>query len=99
LLIIALIFSAFFQSTLRPVFQSEIIKHSDIRERGETNGMMMALMNLGMALSPILAGYFLEWNISPFFLASGSIGIGAIIALTVLEKTVDKNAAVETEIL
>ena len=45
-LVFVLIFAAFFQSTLRPVFQSEIIKHSDIRERGETNGMLTALMNL-----------------------------------------------------
>jgi hypothetical protein len=52
-----------------------------------------------MAISPIIAGYFLEWNISPFYLAAGSIAIGAVIALTVLEKTVEKDAIVEPEIL
>jgi sugar phosphate permease len=46
LLVLVLIFTAFFQSTLRPVFQSEIVKHSDPKERGETNGMLTALMNL-----------------------------------------------------
>ncbi len=96
-LIIALIFTAFFQSTLRPVFQSEIIKHSDVRERGETNGILTALMNLGMGIWPIIAGYFMEWNITPFYLSAGVIGIWAIIALTVLEPTVDPEAVIEPD--
>ena len=96
-LIAILIVTAFFQSTLRPVFQSEIIKHTDARERGETNGMLTALMNLGMGLSPIIAGYFLEWNISPFFLTAGTIGIGSLITLTLLEKTISEKSPVDAE--
>ena len=100
LVIIAMMaISAILQSTFRPVFQSEIIKHSDAHERGETNGMLTALMNLGMAASPVVAGYFLEWNLSPFYLTAGAVGIGAIIALSVLERTIETNSITPNEIL
>jgi len=33
ILVATIVFTAFFQSTLRPVFQSEIVKHSDKNER------------------------------------------------------------------
>ncbi len=69
--IFGLIVTAFGQSTLRVVMNSQIIGFADKKNQGEMMGILSSLMSLSMILGPILGGAVFVINESlPFILAS-----------------------------
>jgi len=65
-----LIITAFGQSTLRVIMNSQIIGFSDKKEQGEMMGILSSLMSLSMILGPIIGGtVYVIGNNFPFLLA------------------------------
>lgn len=69
--IIGLIITAFGQSIMRVVMNSQIIGFSEKREQGEMMGILASLMSLSMILGPIIGGAVYEAHPSlPFVLSA-----------------------------
>lgn len=68
--ILGLIVTAFGQSTLRAIMNSQIIGFADADKQGEMMGILASLMSLSMILGPILGGLVYEvWSGLPFVFA------------------------------
>lgn len=71
LFIIGVVLTAFAQSVLRVAITSEIIGEADIRERGQANGALMAVMSMSAVIAPIITGAIFQYkHFAPFLLSS-----------------------------
>ena len=69
--LIGLIITAFGQSIMRVIMNSQIIGFSEKKEQGEMMGILASLMSLSMILGPVIGGAVYEAHPSlPFVLAS-----------------------------
>jgi MFS family permease len=68
------------QAVLRVIVTSEVARLGGERRRGETIGVLSALMSASMAVAPVVAGYLYEWDHPmPFFLAAAILCGGLIV--------------------
>jgi DHA1 family tetracycline resistance protein-like MFS transporter len=71
--VIGLIITAFGQSTMRVVMNSQIIGFSKKNEQGEMMGILASVMSLSMILGPLLGGVVYEIHPSLPFITAGII--------------------------
>ncbi|MFZ2719237.1 MAG: hypothetical protein WAZ12_05575, partial [Candidatus Absconditicoccaceae bacterium] len=79
--------SSIFQGLFRPVFQNIVLgQHKDV---GTINGNMTAVTNLAGIIGPIVGGYMIDQNISPFGLVAILILIGYIYSKRTCSKQIE----------
>lgn len=71
--IVGLIITAFGQSTMRVVMNSQIIGFSNKNEQGEMMGILASVMSLSMILGPLIGGTVYEIHPSLPFITAGII--------------------------
>lgn len=73
--IAGLVFTSFGQSILRVAIASEIMGETDERSRGQTSGILAAIMNAASIFSPLLMGYLFEFHTSLPYIVSAILSI------------------------
>jgi len=81
LFIAGIVFVSFGQSTLRVVITSQVAGHADKSKKGETIGILGALMSSAMVISPMIAGALFELHARiPYLVAAGYMIVAFLIA-------------------
>lgn len=78
--------SSIFQGIFRPVFQNVMLGNR--QDVGVVNGNVSALANLANVFWPIVGGYMIDMNISPFALVAGLIVLAYIYAKKYLTRQI-----------
>ena len=74
--IIGLVLSSFGQSILRIAITGEIMGETDERNRGQTSGILAAIMSAANIVAPLLMGYLFEFHTSlPYIVSAILSGI------------------------
>lgn len=60
------IFVASFQIVVNPVYQSEIIEHSELHARGEAIGVLSSLQAIAMFVGPLIGGILIDKGVPVF---------------------------------
>ncbi|MFA6324805.1 MAG: MFS transporter [Candidatus Paceibacterota bacterium] len=94
--IFGLIVTAFCNSTLRVVMNSQIIGFSNKNEQGEMMGILSSLMSLSMILGPIVGGTVYEIHSSLPFVSAGIIIFITFIFIFKAYKKIKPRAHIET---
>lgn len=92
-----LIVTAFGQSTLRVVMNSQIIGFSNKNEQGEMMGILSSLMSLSMIMGPILGGILYGLGVSLPFILSGLILFIIFIFISKIYKNIVPKDHIEIE--
>jgi MFS family permease len=84
---IALVFLGFSQSLLRVVITSQVAGHADPSMKGETIGILGAIMAACMVIGPIIAGAAFEVNPAfPYCIGAGYMALSLLFAYPVWTK-------------
>lgn len=87
LFLIGLVFNSLAQSILRVVITSEVAGHTEQRSRGETIGILGAIMSAAMVVGPVISGAAYEMNlIYPYLIGAGYMLVAFLIAFPNMER-------------
>jgi len=97
--ILGLVITAFGQSTLRVIMNSQIIGFSNNKEQGEMVGTLTSLMSLSMIIGPILGGFVYGMSASLPFVIGGLILFIIFIIIKKAYKKIETQEHIEIKTL
>jgi MFS transporter, DHA1 family, tetracycline resistance protein len=86
--LVGLAFSSLAQSILRVVITCEVAGHSDKSSRGETIGILGAIMSAAMVAGPVISGAAFEMNlVYPYLIGAGYMLLAFLIAYPIRDRS------------
>jgi MFS transporter, DHA1 family, tetracycline resistance protein len=96
LFFVGIVCNALAQSLLRIIITSEVAGHADQRTRGETIGILGAIMSAAMVVGPAISGAAYEMDITyPYLIGAGYMLLAFLIALPNRERKLKPTSATE----